>query len=175
MKRLTVFFSIFILIAVIPLMGAKKKENCLVKINDYCMTSQEFEGEFKDSVYVAKDTPAARSEFLDTLIRRKLMVRDAERLGLDKDKEFLKTVERFWEQSLLKRYLNQKSKKISSSILVTDQEVLEEYKRMQKIGIADKPYVQMYDQIKPRLVQMQETKAMDAWLAQLYGNAGGSH
>jgi len=111
MKRYLIVILIVLLIT-----GCKcqaKDKQILARINNYEITKQEFEEEFKDSAYGVSDTEESRKSFLDNLINRKLVLQEAQRQGLDKDSAFLKSIERFWEQSLLKVMLDKKSKDIS--------------------------------------------------------------
>ena len=64
--------------------------------------------EFKDSVYGVIDTAESRQNFLSALIDRKLLLQYAQKEGFDKETSFLQTIERFWEQSLLKIVLDKK-------------------------------------------------------------------
>jgi len=105
-----------IILAVLMIAGCKcqvKDKQVLAKINNYEITKQEFEEEFKNSGFSVSDTEESRKSFLENLINRKLVLQEAQRQGLDKDSAFLKSIERFWEQSLLKVMLDKKSKDIS--------------------------------------------------------------
>ena len=107
---------LIIILAVLMIGGCKcqaKNKQVLARINNYEITKQEFNEEFKDSAYGVSDTEESRKSFLENLINRKLILQDAQRQGLDKDSAFLKSIERFWEQSLLKVMLDKKSKDIS--------------------------------------------------------------
>jgi hypothetical protein len=90
-----------------------KDRQVLAKINNYEITKQEFEEEFMDSGFGAYDTEESRKSFLDNLINRKIVLQEAQGQGIDKDEAFLKSIERFWEQSLLKAMLDKKSKDIA--------------------------------------------------------------
>jgi len=107
---------LIIILAVLMIAGCKyqaKDKQILAKINNYEITKQEFNEEFKDSAYGVSNTEESRKSFLDNLINRKLVLQEAQKEGLDKDGAFLKSIERFWEQSLLKVMLDKKSKDIS--------------------------------------------------------------
>jgi len=73
----------------------------VARVGDYVITRQEFREAYKDSSYGAQGTLASRKIFLNNMINQKLILLDAENKGLDKNKEFLKMVEHFWQQSLL--------------------------------------------------------------------------
>ncbi len=79
------------------------KKEVLAKVNNYEIAKEEFDEEFKMSGYGRVDTPESKGDFLNNLINRKLILQDAQKKGLDKDKSFLKMIENFWEQSLLKK------------------------------------------------------------------------
>lgn len=114
MKNIAIFLFAVMFIAgcACPLPRDKK---VLAKINNYEITLNEFEEQFRESPYSRDNTLEARKDFLKVLIGRKLILQDAQAKGLDKEKEFLKMIERFWEQSLLKLALQRESQKIAGS------------------------------------------------------------
>ena len=86
----------------------------VVTVNNYTITKDEFESEFKNSSFASVDTPESRQNFLNTLVDRKLLLQYAQPEGLDKEQAFLKTIEKFWEQSLLKVALDRKTREMES-------------------------------------------------------------
>ena len=104
-----IFLAVLLCIVAAGCAPRAPEKDVVAKINNYEITKDKFEAEFKDSIYGQVDTPEAREEFLNNLIERKLILQDAQRKGLDKQPEFLKRIEKFWEQSLLKVALDQKT------------------------------------------------------------------
>lgn len=151
--------------------GSSKDKIILAKINDYEITKEEFEEEFKVSPFGRTDTLESRKEFLKHLINRKLILQEAQAQGLDKKKSFLKLIERFWEQSLLKIALDRKSKEIVGSVQVSDGTIEETYKNMLKEGETEKPYEEMYKEIKWRIIKLKESQMMNGWLEGLRKDA----
>ena len=100
--------------------GAFADKDAVVTINSYSVSRDEFESEFRASTYGDSDTPESRDNFLNALIDRKLILQYAQAQGLDKEKVFLKSIEKFWEQSLLKVALDRKTREIDSRINTTD-------------------------------------------------------
>lgn len=98
--------------------GADK--DAVVTVNNYNISRDEFESEFKASPYGETDTPESRRNFANTLVDRKLILQYAQKTGLDKEETFLKTIERFWEQSLLKVALDRKTREIEAKITAPD-------------------------------------------------------
>lgn len=114
MKNKIIFLFVIMFLAgcACPLPKDKK---ILAKINNYEITLNEFEQQFSESPYAKDNTSESRKDFLKVLIGRKLILQDAQAKGMDKEKEFLKMIERFWEQSLLKLALQHKSQEIAGS------------------------------------------------------------
>jgi predicted RND superfamily exporter protein len=166
MKKNIILFSVAILILAIGCSRSlKDKQNILAKINNYEITQEEFEAEFKESPYGRTNTLESRKEFLGVLINRKLILQDAQLKNLDKDKDFLRMIERFWEQSLLKLALDKKSKEIAgTTVFVSDKEIEETYNKMLSEAKTDRTYNQMYNQIKWEIQEAKELQAIDEWL-----------
>lgn len=166
-------YALLLFVAILALgCGRSPKEKAvLARINNYEITRQEFEQEFKDSSFGRADTLESRNEFLNILINRKLILQDAQKKGLDRDKSFLKMIERFWEQSLLKLALDRKSKEIAGSVSVDDKAVEEGYQKMLGEGKIDKAYDQAYSQVKWELTRDKESAIMSGWVLGLRKNA----
>jgi hypothetical protein len=139
----------------------------LAKVNNYEITQEEFNEEFRESAFGQNDTLESRKEFLNILINRALILQQAQAEDLDKEKDFLRMIERFWEQSLLKIALDKKSKETAGSAFVDDKTIGEAYNKMLKEGKADKSYEQMYRQIKWEITQQKETQMINDWMADL--------
>ncbi len=169
MKKLSLILVILFIMAGCSQPAKEKK--ILAKINNYEITADEFEEEFKESPFARTDTPESRKEFLNFLINRKLILQEAQKQGLDKDKDFLKMIEKFWEQSLLKLTLDIKTKEIAATTVVDDRAVEAVYQKMTKDGKTDKPYEQMYKQIKWEIMQLKEVQRMNEWVDSLRAKA----
>ncbi len=94
-------------------LGCQSKEPhqaVAARVGAYVITQDEFEEAYKNSAYGREHNPFYRSAFLNNMINQKLILLDAERRGLDRDPQFLKMVENFWQQSLLTFALQEKTK-----------------------------------------------------------------
>ncbi|MFH1441006.1 MAG: SurA N-terminal domain-containing protein [Candidatus Omnitrophota bacterium] len=164
---------IFYLIIIFVICGCQPKKDTspvLAKINNYEITAAEFEREFRDSNFAKNNTLESRKEFLNYLIDRKVILQDAQKKGLDKEDAFLESVERFWEQSLLKSALEREAKKLAGRAVVNDETIKKAYEEMFKEGQTDKTYEQMYEQIKREITKRKEAQLMNEWLVQLRKN-----
>lgn len=163
MKRYSLLLVIFFIFGCAP----KDNQNIALKINNYKMTQEEFEGEFRDSPYAKLDTPESRKEFLNNLINRKLLLQEAEAEGLDKQKNFLRSIEKFWEQSLLKIILDSKTREIAASVQISDQEIETKYKDMVRKGETTKNYQEIYRDIKWQLTRAKQSQVLNDWIDNL--------
>jgi hypothetical protein len=138
-----------------------------VKVNDYSITAAEFNELFSEAKDQA-DTPEARKRFLDNLIMRKLLLQEAQGEGLDKQKDFLKAIENFWEQSLLKIVVDKKIQEVSRNITVTDKELEDYYNKwVQEHPGATKTFDEIRRSIKLPLLRKKQTMAVNTWVEDL--------
>jgi len=171
------FYYICFLVSVIfsfAAMGCAKKtspENEAVRINDYSLTAGEFNGLFSE-LKPQEDTPQAREKFLENLVTRKIILQEGEREGLDKQKDFLKSIENFWEQSLIKIVVDKKMKEISKGIDVSDQEIKDYYDKwlQQNPGII-KSFDDAKKDIKWQILKKKQSQALDSWIDGLRSGA----
>ena len=139
-----------------------KKERFVVEISGIEITSTKFETAFSSSQF-AEGGESAKKEFLDTFILRKLILKEAERLGLDKEPEFLKDIQLFWEQSLLKRTLAKKIKELSIQVSVDDKEIQSYYQAQKDKQFSEKDLPEVYGQIKWLLFRNKQDEAIRGW------------
>jgi len=148
-----------------------KKEETAVRINAYTLTANEFEELFSE-YKMDEDTPQNRAEFLNNLITRKLLLEEAERRGLDTQKDFLRSIENFWEQSLLKLVVDQKVQEIAGNSTATESEMEAYYQKwVQENPETSKPLQEVRDLIEWRIRKAKEAQAMEEWTNDLIQKA----
>ncbi len=140
----------------------QRPQDTAVRVNDFVMSAKEFGQVFESSGYSAGEED--KEGFLEDLINRRLILQEAERQGLDKQREFLREIERFWEKTLLKNIINRKSKEFTTRVAVNEDEIRSRYDEMVDKRLIRTSYKQAYDQIKWQLLQDKQRKAFDAWL-----------
>ncbi len=92
-----------------------------------------------------------------------MLLQEAQRQGIDREKDFMKSIENYWEQALLRLLLERKSKEISGLIHVYDNEIEEYYKNSGE----DLPFSKVKNEIRDAIKQKKETDAMDEWIDEL--------
>lgn len=73
-----------------------------------------------------------KRDLLDELITKKVLVQEAGRGGFDREKEFMREIEKYWEQALIKFLLEEKSREIAGSLKINNSDIEEEYARRKK-------------------------------------------
>ena len=144
----------------------------VLKVNDYHVTRNEFEQGFAESMYADReDKVQAKADYLENLINQKLIVLDAQKKKLDRSQDFLRSIERFWEQSLMTVALGVKTREISKSVNVRETELKNFYDNMVKDGITTKSYQEVYPQIKWQAEKQMESRLLDEWMKGLRAQA----
>lgn len=135
-KPNSLIMSIFCLIAILTISACARKkgpERIVAIVNDYKMTVEDFNYESKEILRMGKllgDIPVTKEDILDALITKEILLQEAQEENLDKDKDFMKTIELYWEQTLLKNLLTKKSRGIERDITVYENEIIDYYNKM---------------------------------------------
>ncbi|MBD3263857.1 MAG: hypothetical protein GF375_01990 [Candidatus Omnitrophica bacterium] len=166
MKKLV---FVFLSLIVIASCASKDEDKVAIRINGIDITVSEFEKSFEAS-NMAYAEDEGKKTFLDMLISRKLILKEAEEAGLDKDPEFLSDIQLFWEQSLLKRMLARKIKELAGMVSVSEEEI-NEYYQSRKEHFADSELEEVYDRIRWVLLQRKQEEAVKNWIESLRDNA----
>ncbi len=156
------FIALIILLAI----SCAPKEEVAISIDGIKITKAEFERDFQKFNFSKPDTKEARKEFIDNIVNRKLILKEAEEANLDKDPAFLDDVQDFWEQSLLKLAVDKKAKQLFMSIKINDKEINDFY-NANKDKYGDKPLSDVYGEIRLILFKKKQQDAVNAWLDSL--------
>lgn len=163
---MTKFFNILILILIISISGCAQKEKAAITIDDIEITAQEFAAAFAESRFVDQSS-GGKKDFLDQYISKKLILHEAENMGVDKNPEFLLDVQKYWEQGLLKRTLDKKLQEFSQNIVIPDQAIKDYYEKNKSNLFADKELSQVSGEIRWFLLKEQQNKRMSDWVDNL--------
>jgi hypothetical protein len=172
MKKRFVFLF-FMLLSIQPLSCAKEEKESaeiLAKINDYNLALKEFQSELAAELELERDlklTQKTRREFLEGIIRKELLIQEAKKLHLDKQEGFVKTIERYWEATLIRDLMEMKGEEISKTILVSKEEVEEAYDRMKGAEERMPPLTEIEKEITRDLKEKKKTRLLKAWINEL--------
>jgi len=155
-----------ILLALVALAGCSAggggDERVVAQVNDYKMTVEDLKYELKNVPYddaSLLETEKGRLDYINRLLEKEILLQEAQKKGLDREKEFMRSIENYWEQALLRLLLQKKSNEIPGLIHVYDNEIDEYYRETgEDLSRSD---------ISRIIRQKKETEAMNVWVQEL--------
>ena len=129
-----------------------------IQVNDVTISTEEFNDLIKLQAYsdpemnISRET---RREFVDYLIRKELMIQEAIRLKMDRREEFIKTIETYWESTLIRRLLDYKTEQLKQKVLITEDEIQAYYAQHKD------EFGQSYEQAKPGIKNILESQFLE--------------
>ena len=149
----------------------KPNEKLVDRVNNYEITADDFKAETKLAMpdqYPAGKAEAMKKDILDEMITKAVLVQEAQLENFDKDRAFMKEIEGYWEQALLKLLIRKKAEELAEKISVSDEEIKSEYDRLvteegAKIGSFQKAAPEISMDIRNRKIQA----ALGDWIAEL--------
>lgn len=123
MNRLCKIFNCVMALALVAILGCgctknPDKSQIVAQINNYQLTLADFKQEAEMSL-----TGAPKELILQDIITKELLLQEAQKMDLDKDKYFMKEIENYWKQSLIKRLIDIKGTEFLAAVKLTDEEL----------------------------------------------------
>jgi len=143
--------------------GAGGQQPALV-INDLTLSASELQQEQALAAATSREPrPGAAGEepeWLGRLIERELLVQEAQRLGLDRQPAFMRTIERFWKEALIKQLLDRKAREINAQVHVYEPDI-------EAFSQQFPQEFEARDDMERAIRTHKQAEAMDQWVAQL--------
>ena len=104
-----IYYILIIFLAISAVIGFELKGNhgsvkdAALIINDRVITAEEF-----NKRYSSRPLHESKSDFLNSLITKELLIQDSQKQGIDKDESFRRSIQNFYEQSLIKLLIDRK-------------------------------------------------------------------
>lgn len=118
-----IYYIIFILLGLSAIIGYELrskndslKETALI-INERVITTDEFNRLYSSRAYHIKD----KSDFINSLITKELLIQESQKKGIDKEESFRRSIQNFYEQSLIKLLMDRKFATLN--IAISDDEL----------------------------------------------------
>jgi parvulin-like peptidyl-prolyl isomerase len=111
------------------------EEKVVAKINNFQLTVGDLKEEVNPLLmkkYSTYSSSKQKDQVLEELIIKEVLLQEAQRLNLDKQKSFMKEIEGYWEQALMKSLISRKLGEFSVRVKVSDQDILEGYNRLKR-------------------------------------------
>jgi hypothetical protein len=171
MKKGFYFFLMFTLS--VPLVCCSKdkaeKPKVLAMINDYSLTLDDFESQLTEELELDQDfklTQEAKHEFLEGLIRKQVLIQEAKKMQLDRKEDFVRSIQRYWESTLIRNLIEIKSSEIDKRIYVSQEEVQARYEQLGKSESVS-PLSEVQDTLQEEIKEEKKTKKLEQWVDDL--------
>ena len=120
-------------------MGGCAKSNAPEKIDIIAYVNKEpvYESDLRKEIFVrGQDDPnfrytqEVRKEQLDIMINKKIVMQEAMKKGLANTERFTSTMKAFWEQTLVKYFVDMKKKELQAQITISQDEIKKYYDKL---------------------------------------------
>ena len=101
-----------------------------VRVNERSITSEEYRKAYEEKASTCP-VPPDKKQFVEDLVTREVLIQEAKRLGLDREEPFRRSIQNYYEQTLLKNLTQSKMSDIRIS--VGEQEIASYYKSMGRV------------------------------------------
>lgn len=146
----------------------------VARVNNYELTLKEYEIQLNSDVSVSELynlTREDKREFLERLIRKELLLQEAMRRKLDQREEFVRTIERYWEATLIRDLMASMGKELTRRVTVTEEQIRERYKKMKEADDDLPEFREMRDGIGRMLLEEEREARLNAWMDKLHQEA----
>lgn len=130
MKNLIRFeLFVFLLLLLVSCRAEVAEKDVVARVNGEAVTLKELQHEvsLRARQYPSvKITPAVMRAQLDSMIERKLLVQEATKMGLAEKEDFVQTMRRYWEHTLIRELIDERSSETGKYAVATEEE-LERY------------------------------------------------
>jgi len=151
------------------------KDDILVaQINDYKLTKENFNAQLTREMEYNNDfkiTANAKKEFLDTIIKKELLIQEAKNQGLDKKAAFMYAIERYWKATLIKHLMEIKNKETLKNVIVSDKEIKARYNILKLKNSTIPPLEKIEKELAKELLEEKRTKTLEDWITKLHDKA----
>jgi hypothetical protein len=168
-----IFFSLFLFLSGCGSDPHPTAKESVIQVNDWRISLAEFNDLLKFEVYADPEvdlTRNSRAAFIDYLIQKELMIQEANRLKLDRKEEFVRTIQTYWESTLIRHLLDLKTEEFKKMILVTEEEI-DDYYSENKDWFDGSPKAEVRDQIIQTLTSQKLSAKIEEWTDSLRQNA----
>ncbi len=146
--------------------GCGQRPPAAIQIGTIAITKDEFERAFLNSP-LDHGSLQARRQFLELMINKKLVLKEAERRGMDKDPKLLQDLQMFWETNLMKLALSAENQRIARQITVTPAEIEAYYSQHAQSQFMGKPLQAVQGEIKVVLLKSKQSRMFKDWVEAL--------
>jgi hypothetical protein len=152
---------------------SSNKEEFILRVNDYRISKDEvnamlkYETQLNSNFYLSDDT---RVNFIKDLIQTQLLIQEAKRRELDQRESFRRTIQRYWESTLIRDLLQEKGEQIRKTVVISEEEV-DMYFETNKDNFSAGSEEKVKNEIVRILEQKKVTARLEKWIEELKAGA----
>ncbi len=142
----------------------------MAKVGAYVFTEKAFRERAAEWAYyqgIGALTPEKKRALLEQEIDKELLIQEAVRLKLHEEDLFRRTIENYWEQTLITSLLEKRNEEVKDAIIVTSEEVQARYKEIASQMEEPPPLSEMSDSLEREIADEKRTKAVEDWIKTL--------
>ncbi len=150
------------------------KSTVLAKINDYNLLLDEFQVQLSQELEYDQDfklTPEAKKSFLEEIVSKELLIQEAKKMDLDRKEKFMRTIERYWEATLIRDIMEIKGQEIGKKIVISESEIKLAYEKKYRSGENIPAIDAVREDILKNLKDNKKTGMLKEWIMALRKNA----
>jgi hypothetical protein len=159
--------SLLICLQLFSCCGCVKKDPVAIRIGSISITVKEFESAYEEGRF-QYGIELSRKDFLDALIQRKLILKEAEKLGLDRDSQVIGSLQAFYEQLLLKLALARKINELQIPLKASDAEIRNYFEARKDGEFAGKDLATAREEVEMLLLREKQKQALQEWSDSLH-------
>ena len=152
----------------------KERREVLARVNNFELTFAEFERQLAQELELDPDlrmTKEDQKTFLEELIRKEVLIQEAKRRRLDRKERFIRSMERYWEATLIRDLMELKGAEIDRRTYISAEEVQDHYRAMAESGNTLPPLEVIEAELIEDLKERKRSARLEEWLSELQGEA----
>lgn len=114
-----------------------------------------------------KITDSIKKEYLDQIIQKQILIQEAKRLKFDQKPKFIRTIERYWEATLIRDLMEIKSREIEAQVIVTQEDVHRCYNEMKIKDPGLQPLPKIEPDLTAKIREEKKTALFQKWVEEL--------
>ena len=150
--------------------GPSVEKDILTTVNDFKLTVSEFQSLLAADLEIDRDlkiTDPVKKEYLNQIIQKEILIQEAKRLKFDQKPKFIRTIERYWEASLIRDLMESKGQEIEKQTIVTQEEVQRSYDDMKKKDPALQSLSEIEQDLTAKIREEKKTAMFQKWVEEL--------
>lgn len=147
-----------------------EEKKTLAKINDYELTLDEFQVQLAEELELDREfklTQNTKKKFLDQLIVKEILIQEAKNRKLDRRENFIRSIERYWESTLIRDLMVMEGEKIEKRTVVSQEEIEMRYKKMKELDENLPSLESIRENISEKIMEDKKNEMIEEWIKQL--------